>query len=162
MDYHDYFIEYVLKEISSIDRNKILKNNVSTNSLTYTKLGELFFNGKLTEKLIISLQVYFLLNYHTYKNKKDKFKDKEILKDLSYSYIKKKGYYSRLKNIDFKNGYRLHGVKKKKYTKYENWKKSQLISQIHYLEHCLWKEKILVRKLEDKYGDIKLGMVIFD
>jgi len=159
MDYHDYFIEYVLKEIESCDRNKILKNDISTNSIRYSKLGDLFFSGKLTEKLIISLEVYFIHDIHIYK---DKLAKKEINKDLTYSYIKKKGYYSRLKNIDFKNGYILKGVNKKKYTKYENWKKSQLIQQIHYLEHALWKEKLLVRKIEDKYGDVKLGMVIFD
>ncbi len=87
MDYHDYFIEYVLKEIESCDRNKILKNDISTNSIRYSKLGDLFFSGKLTEKLIISLEVYFIHDIHIYK---DKLAKKEINKDLTYSYIKKK------------------------------------------------------------------------
>ncbi len=161
MDYHDYFIESVLKEIKKCDKNKILKNKISPVSIRYSKLGDLFFNGKLTEKLIISLEVYFLNDRHIDRKKHSKI-DKDMLKDLSYCYKKKKGYYTRLKNIDYKNGYTLKGIKKKKYTKYENWKKCQLINHVHYLEHCLWKEKLLTRQMEDKYGTIKLGMVIFD
>lgn len=105
-------------------------------------------NTKLTEKLIISLNL-FMIN-----------KDKE-LSIPSINYIKKQGYFKRLKENDKQNGY-TYSYKKRPYTKYIGYKKRELIDKIFSLENWLWRSQLKVRELEEKYENKPLNLVVFE
>ena len=143
MDKYINSFDNVVKEILKFKKNIFKK--ISTQYCIIEKLKELYSQGHLTEKLILSLKLKHLGSL-----------------SLETQYINKKGYWLRMKRNDIKNGHTERAFKKPAYTKYQTYKKADLIKEIHRLDHMLWNRTFLLRQLELKHNVNSEGMIIFD
>lgn len=142
----------VLKEMKEFNKQSL--KFIDTKHIKNLFLDNLFTISNLTERLVISLKLYCLNGCHNV--------NPFVSSMHSYKYICKNGYLDRLKKNDIKNKYYCKDMKKAPYTKYQSWKKEELVKHIQRLELQLWNREFVIRKMEMKYNIDNCGVVIFE
>ena len=163
MEVPEYLKRYYKKkyenEVLPMLKNRICLKPYDFDNNRNIYLDNLFNKSNLTERLIISLSIWF----HNRKMVDNKWSVSPFVATMiSYRYICKKGYLDRVKKNDIKNKYYCKDMKKAPYTKFQSWKKEDLIKHIHQLEYKLWNREFIMRKYEMKYNIDNGGYVVFD